>query len=134
MTFSEAIEQELAVIALLESAITDKNESKIRKALAELKAKNGVLRDVAMALLETSLEIQAAQMSCSKENIALKAALDDRSKYALTEVFPGKFCYSAKVDEKSGEPAHHICQLCFDAGVKAVLQFSPKSDFLDKIS
>jgi hypothetical protein len=57
-----------------------------------------------------------------KEQLARYEAWEaEKARYRLERLEPGVFVYTLKPDMAAGEPAHHICQTCFQRGKKAIL-------------
>lgn len=82
-----------------------------------LTAQNGLF-DLQAKLLALSDALNAEKAAHAE----LKARASERERYALHEVEPGRFVYKRRADVEPTEPAHYLCQPCFDKGVKAVLQ------------
>lgn len=61
----------------------------------------------------------------------LRAALDDFSRYELTEIAPGRYAWALKPDDQTGEPQHWLCTACKSQGAKAILQFKKQEPGLD---
>lgn len=80
------------------------------------------------------MELQQQNFETGQELRKLKKASAERGRYALFEISDGTFVYRSKsVPATSGsgepvspEPQHDLCQPCFDAGVKSVLQRAHK--------
>jgi hypothetical protein len=64
-------------------------------------------------------DLQAKYHGVSEELRKANDALAERGKYQLHELSPGVLVYRCVEGE---QPAHHLCQPCFDKGTKAVLQ------------
>jgi hypothetical protein len=45
----------------------------------------------------------------------------EKKRYALEELPPGVFVYSLKPAMANGEPAHKLCQTCYQRGKKSIL-------------
>lgn len=103
---------------------------------SEMAKMNGELLKAQQALFAhqtTLLDIQAKYAEATKELAQAHHTLQQRERYALFEIGAGKFVYRsqpAQGQENSGiaitgEPVHYLCQSCFDAGRKLVLQLFP---------
>lgn len=103
---------------------------------AEFAKMNGELlkaQDALFAHNAALLELHGKYADACDELRKLKQALDERSRYALFEIGAGKFAYRLKVGSTGqalavpggNEPMHYLCQPCFDAGRKRVLQLYP---------
>jgi len=76
------------------------------------------------------LVLQQQQFETTEKLRKVEEALAQRGRYTLVELAEGIFVYRVNVAPIAGnvdnpvgtEPAHHVCQSCFDKGVKAVLQ------------
>lgn len=101
--------------------------------VGELTKINGELlkaQDALFAHNTALLDMHGKYADACNELRKLKDALDERSRYALFEIGIGQFAYRLKVagaGEAAGvpgtdEPMHFLCQPCFDAGRKMVLQ------------
>jgi hypothetical protein len=76
------------------------------------------------------LSLQQEQFETAKKLREMEEALTQRGRYSLVELSRGHFAYRVNIapvnsdvgNPVSAEPLHHVCQPCFDKGVKAVLQ------------
>ena len=76
------------------------------------------------------LDMQQKHLEAREELRNLKETLAERGRYSLVELTKGSFVYrlnvapseSGTIDPVRPEPVHHLCQPCFDQGVKIVLQ------------
>lgn len=119
------VSKELAKAAL---GVRDFNEmaavvAKLNEQL--LKAQEGLFGHQAQLLA-----LQQEHFETTEKLRKAEKALAERGRYALIELSPGNFAYSANitpVDSEVGnpvstEPPHNVCQPCFDKGSKAVLR------------
>lgn len=67
------------------------------------------------------MELQQKYHAAQQELRDLRAKESERSRYELVEPFSGTFVYQLK-NSVGGEPSHMLCQVCFDAGKKSILQ------------
>ena len=84
------------------------------------------------ALLTHSLqmgELQQRYFEALEKLRAVEKLIADRGRYTLVELTPGAFAYRLATpqlinqgDEAVSEPAHYVCQPCFDKDIKVVLQ------------
>lgn len=89
-----------------------------------------VARDRAIIDLQKEiLAAQAAQFALlervgklEKEVAQFEAWDADKQRYQLAELAPGIFAYSLKEGMANGEPQHHLCTACYDAGFKSFLK------------
>lgn len=85
------------------------------------------------------MALQQENFEATEELRKMKEALAERGRYSLVELSDRVFVYRVNVSPSSGDmgnpvstqPIHHLCQPCFDKGVKSVLQ---KSSFYGAIS
>ncbi len=89
-----------------------------------------------LELQRAMLEAQKAMFAVNEERSTLIASIRqleeeaatqkawnrERERYALAEISPGLFAYSLKSEEAAGEPQHHLCATCYQAGKKNILQ------------
>jgi hypothetical protein len=76
------------------------------------------------------LQLQEEHFHAREELRKLKEAIAERGRYSLVEISDRVFAYrvnvtpqgSASDNPSAAEPVHHLCQPCFDRGVKAVLK------------
>ncbi|HDS1216241.1 TPA: hypothetical protein QEF70_002715 [Stenotrophomonas maltophilia] len=103
------------------------------KAAAELSKLNEALISAQTALLAQNgalFELQREKFQATEKLRELEEALAERGRYSLVELAAGHFAYRVNVIPKEGgasqpsgaQPVHHLCQPCFDKGVKSVLQ------------
>ena len=95
-------------------------------------------------LIELQSQIMAAQASAIQANLAQSNLIDrvrqleaqiaqmetwstEKQRYELKAVFPGSFAYALKPGTSGTEPAHYICQPCYEKGKKRVLQSKPSA-------
>lgn len=109
------------------AAIGLRDANKLSEAVAEM---NHKLLDAQQRLFAISSEAWALQqqlIDAQKENLELKATLEERGRYALVEISKGNFAMQSKVHPGNAdhpadaEPMHYLCQPCFHKGIKAVL-------------
>jgi len=82
-----------------------------------------------ITLQQTLMQLQSENHSLlnlkhEAEQLALElqAKLAERSRYELYELAPGKLVYAPKPDANDAQPAHYLCQNCYDKGIKSVLR------------
>src|SRR5579875_3881677 len=77
-------------------------------------------------------ELQERYFEAREKISAMEKLIAERGRYSLFEISKGIFVYRAHAVEHVAhdgnpvppEPAHYVCQRCFDSGVKVVLQRS----------
>lgn len=75
-------------------------------------------------------ELQTQYFEAAEQLRKAKEALSERSRYTLVTLGDGYVAYRVNVAPEQGgagqpgspEPAHYVCQACFDVGRKVVLQ------------
>lgn len=103
------------------------------QAAAELAKLNEALLSAQAALLAQNsalFELQREKFETAEKLRKMEEALAERGRYSLVEITPGGFAYRVNLAPQQGgasepgstEPMHYLCQPCFDAGKKAVLQ------------
>lgn len=95
-------------------------------------------------LIELQNQIVAAQTSAIQATSAQSSLIDrvheleaqiaqmetwsaEKQRYELKTVSAGAFAYALKADASGAEPAHYICQPCYEKGKKRILQFNPSA-------
>jgi hypothetical protein len=68
---------------------------------------------------QTTLTKQIGQLEA--EIVRFKTWETEKQRYQLTELPPGVFVRSLKPEMTGGEPAHQLCEHCYQDGVKAIL-------------
>lgn len=119
MDISTALTGAKAAYDILATSIAARDEAKIQAALTELQRKHTDLTASAMTHIEKAFNLQADLIKARDEIARLESKIDQKESYDLFEVAPGKFCYRSN---KGDAPLHHLCQPCWDRGVKSVLQ------------
>ena len=120
-----SVSKELARAAV---GLRDFNE--IAPKLSELNAQLLKAQDALFAHNSQLLALQQQHFETAEKLRKAEKALAERGRYSLVELGTGKFAYrlnvapqgSDMVDPLRTEPVHHVCQACFDKGVKTVLQ------------
>lgn len=95
--------------------LKDINDATIRNAaVIELQEKILTAREQQSALAERIGELEAQVASFEKWET-------EKGRYQLNSLPPGAHVYTLKPDMAAGEPAHHICQTCYQNGQKSIL-------------
>ena len=110
-----------------QAALQVRDAAKLSDAITEMQHK---LIDAQQRLFAVGAEAMALQDELARtkeEALKLKTALQERGSYELVQLFGGQSAYKPKVEAgKDGgdgaEPPYYLCQRCFDAGTKVVLQ------------
>lgn len=120
-----ALSSARALLNIATAAIEARDDAKLKAALIDLNSK---LMDASLVALNTigkSAELQAALHVAQREKADLQRQIDERSRYTLAKISEDRevFAYvSQPAQEGDDAPPHYLCQLCYDKGVKAVLQ------------
>src|SRR5687768_14875064 len=80
--------------------------------------------------LEDSIQMNALLQDNNqlKEELArAKAWEEKKQRYTLHELQPGTFVYALKEAHQATEPAHGICQKCYEDGFQSVIQLQRHS-------
>lgn len=99
---------------------------------------NGAVLDAQQSLFKLSAELLALQQQHFETAEKLRKAneaLAERGRYTLVQVSLGQWAYRVDVapqasgsgEPRVAQPAHYVCQKCFDEGRKVVLQHSTGS-------
>jgi Zn finger protein HypA/HybF involved in hydrogenase expression len=125
----------------------------IRGALGALQSASNIIKTLAglrsegersTKLIELQSQIVAAQASAIQANLAQSNLIDrvhqleaqiaqmeawsaEKQRYELKAISTGAFAYALKTDASGTEPAHYICQPCYEKGKKRILQFNPSA-------
>lgn len=76
---------------------------------------------------ETALSKRVGELE--QEVMNLKDWGADKQRYELKQIGDGYFAYATKPGMEQGEPAHYLCQRCYQHGKKAILAFT--GEYLD---
>lgn len=70
----------------------------------------------------TLLTLQAENRDLSEELRKLRDRIAEKGRYELVDLGGGQFVYRSV----ESQPVHYLCQGCFDAGAKSVLQWGSR--------
>jgi hypothetical protein len=115
-----------SALDLARLAIDARDDAKIKTALAEVSELYIAALTAAADSAKRFHDLQTEHLLLKDEQRDLRHRIEERSKYRLEAIGPGVFCYRADLDEASGEPAHFLCQPCYDRGIKAILRLMPR--------
>lgn len=100
----------------------------------ELKAKAIELHDSIISLQTNIMSVQTENHSLLEENqllrkeiIKIEAWEQEKTKYSLLEICPQVFVYASNTTDNDSDPAHWICQNCYNNDTKSILQCSKKT-------
>ena len=114
-----------ALLNMATAAIEARDDAKLKAALIDLNSKLMDASLVALNTIEKSAELQAALHVAQREKADLQRQIDERSRYTLAKISENRdvFAYASHPAQEGGDvPLHYLCQLCYDKGIKAVLQ------------
>ncbi|MCX2894854.1 hypothetical protein ORG27_14840 [Stenotrophomonas lactitubi] len=130
-----------SIISAFSAVATLKDAAQAALAVRDFNAAGAAISKITDELLKAqqnllvqfdfTAKLQAELEQKRRELSELQKALEDRARYTLVELTDGIFVYRLK-DSPAGddgvpdavEPVHHLCQTCYDKGVKSVLQRS----------
>lgn len=110
-----------AAIDLARLGLTNRDQTLIEQAITDLSHKYTDLSLKALALAEKLNATDATLRQLQAEQSAMAAKLTERASYRLHEIYPGHFCYRFEPTEEHPGPIHHLCQPCYDKGIKSIL-------------
>ncbi len=130
-SISAAKEIAKGLVSTRDAALIGEKTSAILEQL--LKAQEGLL-----AHNTALLDLQNEHFKACQELRELKEAMRERGRYPLVDIGNGYSAYrvqvtpdeSGTIEPRLSEALHYLCQLCADAGVKAVLQPVLRSSFM----
>lgn len=135
MTFVDALGAAKGAYELVAVAIKARDDAKVQSAMADLREKlwemstNGLSQIQELHRLE--LEVQQARMQlmeAQRANADLKAQIEDKAQYQLTEVTAGVWAQVLKDDiQKPVKSRPNFCAACYDTGRKIPLQYREAS-------
>jgi hypothetical protein len=138
MEFAAALTSAKAAFDGLKLAIDARDDAKVKALTLELRERLFAMSDIAMAYIEKNAALTeelATLKLANAANLQADAEIEnkrrERESYVLHQVAPGAFVYQYKpaVGAPQG-PSHYVCQPCFDAGQKSVLQTKGTSTWL----
>lgn len=124
---------------LAKAAIGVRDFNEMAPVIAQLNDQLLKAQDAMFKFNAQLMTLQQENFEATEELRKLKETLAERGRYSLIELSDRVFVYQVNVAPGAGEvgnpvgaqPLHHLCQPCFDKGVKSVLQ---KSSFYGSIS
>lgn len=122
--FSALVQSARAVTDIARGALDARDHAKAKEAVAELQGKLHEIMSAALASAEKAAALQAALSQAEREKAEIKAKVEDRALYKLHAVRPGAHVYAPKETVDGTQPAHCLCQPCYDKGNKVVLRAS----------
>lgn len=124
MEITAALSSARTLLGLAKTAVDVRDDAKLKAALAGLQDKLYDATSAALVMAQTAAALQLQLSQTQQVQRELEAKLLDRTMYRLDQLRPGAFAYRAQPDlNRPGDMEHCICQPCFDAGIKAVLQY-----------
>lgn len=123
---SAALSSAKALLDIAKGAVDARDDAKVRGALADLQLKLFDAMSAALAAQEKNAALLEQTAELRRELQELKQKSEERDRYTLTQLCAGAYAYANDpAQDGKSEPAHYLCQACFDKGVKAVLRYTP---------
>jgi hypothetical protein len=110
-----------ALIGLRDSAMIDSKVIELRDHLIEAQG------SMMQAQMQQSALIQEVQ-GLKQQIMDLENWNEEKQRYQLIPPWPGCFVYALKESCKGGEPAHWICEHCYQEGRKSLLHNTFKNN------
>lgn len=117
-----------ATVELGKAALGVRDANQLAATVAQMNDKILHAQQSLFGVMAQSLALTQELANAQQENQKLRAAIEQRGRYALVELAEGQFVLRSKLESGTdsnpvdAEPVHHICQPCFDKGLKSVLQ------------
>lgn len=128
LELSGALTAARSILDVAKIAVDARDDAKLKAALTELQTKLFDATSAALQVAAHASTLQEQLDSVKRELRQIKAQAEERDRYALTEVRPGAYAYMSKAEDGGqSEPAHYLCQPCYDKGIKTVLRHSPQT-------
>jgi hypothetical protein len=128
MEITAALSGIKGAIDIAKVALDARDDSKAKAAINDM---TGLLYEAnasALAMSNEARKLSADLDSATRELREMKERQRERENYALHEIADGRFVYRSQ-----GDPAHYLCQNCFDTGVKSVLRLTHYASFPDDL-
>jgi len=122
LEISSALAGARGLVDLASTALAARDHAKVQEALQGLNEKLLALTTVALANAEKAMTLQASLVEAQHINAELERQIADRERYRLQAITPGAFAYRSQPQAEGDDPAHYLCQPCYDKGIKAVLR------------
>ncbi|MBP9800642.1 MAG: hypothetical protein KBD39_11065 [Sterolibacterium sp.] len=90
------------------------------------------LLEAKMAQMELTQRLRDAEDAVRQAHDELARRQDwatEAARYALAVVGDQAYAYALKPEAARGEPAHHLCQPCYEQGKKSILQNAGHRDY-----
>lgn len=124
MELATALSSARAALDLLQLGLNARDDAKVKAATADLNARISDITERAIGFQERNAALVEATSVQARRIAELEQAAMDRERYVLHELRPGAFAYTLRhVHQGPDHPAHHLCQPCYDKGVKAMLRY-----------
>jgi hypothetical protein len=132
MDISTALASITAAIDMARAGLEARDNAKVQSALIDVHSKLLSLSIACTSLSETNFALRQALEEANTLNRQLQAKAQERERYVPAEICPGSYAYASKpLDGRQNEPAHYLCQPCYDADVKSVLRHTPARTGVD---
>lgn len=132
-----AISGAQAAVELVKTAVSARDQAKAEEAVADTKKNLSIAYSSLLAVSQESVKLvqqvmaeKEVSQALREEIKRLKAELEDRNRYTLTDIGGGVLAYAFKPVEGESDAAHYLCQPCMTKGHKSVLQpHGPRRNF-----
>jgi hypothetical protein len=128
MEIAAALSGIKGAIEIAKAALDARDDAKAKAAIADMMGLLLEANTSALAMSSEARKLSADLDTAMRELRQLQERQREREKYELHEVARGRFVYRSQV-----EPAHYLCQNCFDTGVKSVLRLTHYASFEDDL-
>ena len=131
MELATALSSARAALDLLQIGLKARDDAKVQEATEALRARLLDVTDRAMLFQDRNAALMEANAVQRDRIRDLERQVEDRARYALHELRPGAFAYALSPAHAGvGNPAHYLCQPCYDKGVKSMLRYSEGHDWV----
>jgi hypothetical protein len=128
MEIAAALSGIKGAIDIAKAALDARDDAKAKAAINDM---IGLLLEANTSALAISNEARKLSADLDAKTLELRELKErqrERENYVLYEVARWRFVYRSQL-----EPAHYLCQNCFDSGVKSVLRHTHYASFEDEL-
>jgi hypothetical protein len=120
-----------SLIDLAKAALDARDDAKVKDALISMQDRLYEATSAALSAQEKVAALQDTATKLKDDLREIQAQVHEKERYPLAEVRPGAYAYAYHpVDDGKTEPAHYLCQNCYDAKIKSVLRRSTNDRIL----
>ena len=109
------------LIGFRDTTMIDSKVIELRDHLIEAQGSTMQAQTQQSALIQEVRDLKQQIMDMEKWN-------EEKQRYQLVEPWPGCYVYALKESGKGADPAHWICEHCYQDGRKSILQNNQKRD------